>query len=255
MMAGPRASRRSICLRPFRGRLVYAGSRALDYASERGALFIIPAGAPMEPSAVSVEGFEDLLRIRPPEAVFDGSRLMLPGLPPLDLEGSEIFTTRDVCVRTPSDLVMEELRAFLESRYSCEIYPAHAREVCRKLLELDLSEADPPELSGLVGLGIGMTPSGDDFLVGVLAALKGTDLFRDLSGVALSSAGRTNAVSAEFLRCAASGELSEDFSELIRRINSSSPLSDVLERIAGRGHTSGLEAILGLHRGLQLRLR
>ena len=56
----------------------------------------------------------------------------------------------------------------------------------------------------LIWLGIGLTPSGDDFLCGFLAGLRlsnGSSLF-------LHTLDRTNEISAAFLRCAAFGQFS-----------------------------------------------
>src|SRR5690606_34858462 len=68
-----------------------------------------------------------------------------------------------------------------------------------------------PKVEQLLGLGPGLTPSGDDFLAGALAALYGVgardhvQLLWSKLEPCLSSA--TNEISAAHLRCAASGQL------------------------------------------------
>lgn len=67
-------------------------------------------------------------------------------------------------------------------------------------------------LCHLIGLGIGLTPSGDDFLCGFLAGLRlsdGSSVFLPfLEQHILHTLDRTNEISATFLRCAVLGQFS-----------------------------------------------
>ena len=67
-------------------------------------------------------------------------------------------------------------------------------------------------LCHLIGLGIGLTPSGDDFLCGFLAGLRlsdGSSVFLPfLEQHILHTLDRTNEISAAFLRCAVLGQFS-----------------------------------------------
>ena len=74
------------------------------------------------------------------------------------------------------------------------------------------SPRPPPALAALIGLGPGLTPSGDDFLCGVMATLHylgGSAVARRLAEGVLAAAAETNLISAAYLRCAAEGETSE----------------------------------------------
>lgn len=109
----------------------------------------------------------------------------------------------------------------------------------------------------LIGLGPGLTPSGDDFLVGYLAGLWSTAgnsssrtqfltaLDRVLSETTLS----TNDISCTYLRSSAKGHVSEPIAKLAQQLKRASNTSSV--RTATRaalqvGHTSGTDGVLGL---------
>lgn len=109
----------------------------------------------------------------------------------------------------------------------------------------------------LIGLGPGLTPSGDDFLVGFLAGLWSTAdnspsrtqflaaLNRVLSETTLS----TNDISCTYLRSAAKGHVSEPIAKLAQQLKWASDTSSV--RTAAQaalqvGHTSGPAGVLGL---------
>lgn len=94
---------------------------------------------------------------------------------------------------------------------------------------------------GLIGLGPGLTPSGDDYLGGVLVALRAVrrtshaeSLWRWLEP---RLAGRTSELSSAHLAAAAAGEAHEALHEVL---NGAPP-----ERLDGVGHCSGWDALAG----------
>ena len=105
-------------------------------------------------------------------------------------------------------------------------------------------------LAELVGLGQGLTPAGDDFLVGVLAALDMADA--SSLRTALCAALRlqkTNAVSAGFLRAAADSDYAEALLALLRAIDGSATrerLEACALRVLQTGHTSGSDTLGGM---------
>lgn len=106
----------------------------------------------------------------------------------------------------------------------------------------------------LVGLGPGLTPSGDDVLVGMEAALHALD--HPMAGFLADAVGdapaRTTAVSATLLRHAAVGEFSERLHELLAALLGPDPAADgpAIEVAAAWGATSGLDCIVGVLTGL-----
>jgi Protein of unknown function (DUF2877) len=106
-----------------------------------------------------------------------------------------------------------------------------------------------PAPLGLVGLGPGLTPSGDDLLCGALVALHAigqVDLARDLYAV-IGEAARiaTSPLSAAFLKAAAEGQSSEPLHESIVALLENQSLARPLEAVAHIGHTSGWDALAG----------
>ena len=115
-------------------------------------------------------------------------------------------------------------------------------------------------VASLVGLGEGLTPAGDDFLVGLLAGLDGLALdaakrhFVDAIGLTLARlAHRTTDVAAHYLRLAARGHYSEVL-DCLRDALLCRHRCDLVEKaLQGAldvGATSGADMVTGLLAGL-----
>ena len=109
----------------------------------------------------------------------------------------------------------------------------------------------------LIGLGPGLTPSGDDFIVGYLAGLwstAGNDSSRlrfiSFLGAWLSQAAAgTNAISGTDITSAVNGNVSEPIATLAQRFGQTTSLDNVRDatRTALQvGNTSGTDGVLGL---------
>jgi len=129
------------------------------------------------------------------------------------------------------------------------------------LLEEALYSGKEDELTGavrgLIGLGLGLTPSSDDMLAGmvllcVLSQVNGgrrQDACRLLAKVTAAAApGRTTSLSAEYLRSAASGRGNERLTRLCASVLTGE--RDAVERETMRvleiGETSGTDMVLGI---------
>jgi uncharacterized protein DUF2877 len=109
---------------------------------------------------------------------------------------------------------------------------------------------------GLIGLGPGLTPSGDDALVGIEAALHALDsptagflalALRDVED-------RTTALAATLLHHAARGEFAERLHDLLRALLGSDQdtIPTAIDRAASWGATSGTDCLLGVLTGLDI---
>ena len=113
--------------------------------------------------------------------------------------------------------------------------------------------ADPPDAIGdLVGLGPGLTPSGDDVLAGALLALHGfarVDVAQRL-GVWLHSRvdGRTGLVSRAHLACAARGEGAAVLHDALAALASGNAiaLAAATSAVGTLGHCSGWDGLVGI---------
>jgi hypothetical protein len=119
---------------------------------------------------------------------------------------------------------------------------------------------------GLIGLGLGLTPSADDALAGIMAGLYilGNNFPIDMSYLlAVNKAiiskldeTKTTSVSKEFLECAARGEAAENVSNMINVVLSPSEnlLNSKVETLLEMGETSGTDITLGIILGLRIGL-
>jgi hypothetical protein len=116
-------------------------------------------------------------------------------------------------------------------------------------------------LSGLVGLGPGLTPSGDDFLIGFLTGLwctVGEDAKRlaflsALGQAVIRLSCQTNDISRTYLFHAAHGLVSSRLAALAEAIAGgeiSGRLLTAAEDAMCAGHSSGMETVTGLLVGL-----
>lgn len=116
-------------------------------------------------------------------------------------------------------------------------------------------------IARLIGRGPGLTPAGDDLIIGFLAGLRAAAgdrpdrlaLIRSLGETVVRGSGATNEISRAFLRHAAAGSVAEPLALLAQRIAGGDSPGEV-ERAAARaldvGHTSGADATAGLLLGL-----
>ncbi len=111
----------------------------------------------------------------------------------------------------------------------------------------------------LAGIGEGLTPSGDDFLVGLIAALRfhhssggpgpDTELLKTL---AMEAGKRTSPFSSQCIRAAADGLVSEDVSDWLVsfHVGDIDAMKDSTTRLLNQGHSSGVDTFAGMSMGL-----
>ena len=110
--------------------------------------------------------------------------------------------------------------------------------------------------TGLIGLGPGLTPSGDDVLVGVEAALHA--LGSPSAGFLALAVGdvevRTTALAATLLRHAAAGEFAERLHTLLAALLGSDDeqIAAAVDRAVAWGATSGTDCLVGVLVGLDV---
>lgn len=112
----------------------------------------------------------------------------------------------------------------------------------------------------LAGAGIGLTPAGDDFLAGVLAALRYHGRSRGVPApeeffekLAHRAGRRTTPFSGFLLRCAARGLVSRPVSDWLEAVHTGRPeaAGDQVPALAAMGHSSGLDTLCGMLLALQ----
>jgi hypothetical protein len=108
----------------------------------------------------------------------------------------------------------------------------------------------------LAGLGIGLTPSGDDILAGVLLALRAAhhDDCEALSRTIYETAApHTSHLSRAFLKVASQGLADARWHRLLNALNGApdTDLGRAVDEVAGFGATSGLDMLNGFIGGTQ----
>ncbi|WP_104087990.1 DUF2877 domain-containing protein [Cryobacterium sp. N19] len=116
----------------------------------------------------------------------------------------------------------------------------------------------------LIGAGEGLTPSGDDVLVGLLAALTrggqtagSTAIVSRIAESVLRNTHRTTSISAHYLRLATRGSFSEPLTNLVDSVFTGSSVDDVHARtreVLSVGASSGADALRGVLLGLEAAL-
>lgn len=130
-----------------------------------------------------------------------------------------------------------------------------AAEQSIPLLYEAIGQADAKKLTQaakqLAGMGHGLTPAGDDVLVGVMhglwAILPGEEAAELSRTIARAAIPRTHALSGAWLAAAARGEAAEPWHQLLAAISEENPsgLQQAVLRILPTGHTSGADALGG----------
>jgi hypothetical protein len=104
-------------------------------------------------------------------------------------------------------------------------------------------------IQGLIGLGPGLTPSGDDFLVGALSVLDAIGEREAHAAMARAIVdalpGRTTPLSACFLRAAAVGHIGENLHQAVSQLLTGDA-DTAIAAVAKIGHSSGWDMIAGI---------
>lgn len=132
--------------------------------------------------------------------------------------------------------------------------------LCDALLRRNIDDARLHAKS-MIGLGPGLTPSGDDYLVGLFGVLNilrapSQTLSCDCLELIAGAEFATNAISYAALSKAATGRVRATISELIERLlhGTENDFLAPLARVLAIGSTSGSDIVAGIVSGLRLQL-
>ena len=224
----------------------------------------LPVGALVVQDIPTARSYPAALRLRCADAlVWDGHVLAQPGLTPLELAGRAHGLAAWLCLHTPKRGLVPLLIALEHGPRDLAATSAAAYTVLAPLYAERQAFVLPTLLTlvqALIGLGEGLTPSGDDFLVGLLAVLH---MIGFLPCSADSSVHEqfcqyvrlgTTQLSGEFLRCAFAGHFAEPLVMLVRAL--CAPDAEAwpahAATLAAVGHSSGVDAMVGIALGCRL---
>ena len=249
------------------GRVHSVFTRAINVEWAGGRLLTLHGPGPLRaPFAAAVESVA-LRRAQRPGAVVtvEPGRLRLPGVRLAWGDATRVECAVPIPPPGLDRSVIDVLRA-LDRRHATDRGPAPDRRhatgldsprgvAARAALSAAIGAHDASGLigaaRGLLGLGEGLTPAGDDCLVGALAVLHAVGHPALVHAPAVATAiarvavERTTAVGREFVVHALAGRFSEPVLALLR---ARSPLeaADAATCLAGLGATSGADTLAGL---------
>jgi len=251
--AGPLAAQ--ALAREARGTVVSTHARAINLLLDDDSLVaVLPALSPIHPWALAT-AFQPW---RAPEGapVRVSGKVLVAGSLRVELGRLE---TVDLHLRRRPPHVPTDLVTHLAQFYEPQAGQDPFNEKLGVALRGVSDGGDPRDLASLVGLGAGLTPSGDDVLVGVLAAL---DLISqcspdartlrqalvDVLPVPLETC--TTRLSAQMLRAAADGLYAEPVLALLdalaRNGADPAPAERAAEALSRLGHCSGRDTLRGI---------
>ena len=150
------------------------------------------------------------------------------------------------------DLLQPDAGSALSRRMSDPV-----RRLISSAAQFDLENAIP-SAEQMIGLGPGVTPSGDDILLGVLAGLWSTargdqhkmDFLRSFRDALIPLTVQTSEISRTYLYHAAHGQFSSSLSHLAEAIAQGGQVEAAFDEAARIGHSSGTDSVTGLLIGL-----
>lgn len=244
-----------------RGFVVSVHARAINLLLDDGPLVaLLPEESPLHPWAVAIAiTRRDLARIaeNAPVRVADGvievgsSRIELAGLEVVDLRLKRRLRALPATVRA------------LASHAEAKPADGPFEPALAVALERFRAGGEIRGLAALVGLGEGLTPSGDDVIVGALAGL---DAALEASGEAAAlrqrlcaeleqGTSRTTRLAAQMLDAAAAGFYAEPVLGLLQTLALPKPGAKALERAVAAllavGHRSGADTLSGIVAALE----
>jgi hypothetical protein len=239
-----------------RGSVVSVHARALNLLLDDGPLVaFLPGESPLHPWAVAVPvASRDLARVTEGAPVRVSGGVVEVGALKIELAGLEVV---DLRLRRRLRALPDAVRAL--ARHAGAAQPDGPFEpVLATTLERFRVGGEIRGLAALVGVGEGLTPSGDDVLVGVLAGL---DAACEVSGDAAAlrqrlgaelerGTSRTTRLAAQMLDAAAAGFYAEPVLRLLETLALPKPGAKALERAAAAllavGHRSGADTLRGI---------
>ena len=249
------------------GRVVSRFARAANIRLNTGSLVaFLSAGLPMHPWAISPIGDLSSLVVGMEASIEDQTLMVGPVTVPFS--GAQIIdlTITARPARCLPVATLCSLESWLGQSHGENGSPeAAAQAQIAAALRSFASRRDVTPLTELVGLGFGLTPSCDDVLMGVLAAL---DFMREAAPATCAVRQRlvhalprdleqrTSLVSAQMLRAAASGRYPEPVVELTQALRdrdaSLNEIRSAADRVRALGHRSGNDILLGFLKAVRL---
>jgi len=253
--------------RPFSGRVWGVYRRACNLIDETGKVItLVLPEVGNGPFAIVINGSPDMFEaLAPRQPVQATPEILTIGDWRISLYQATVWEPR---LPRPAkaldlELMIDLVRPYAEWPHFVEVTPvakstAHLARQAAGQLSAALQHPHNEKLlevavTHLAGLGSGLTPAGDDYLLGTMAALWLVGQPDLLLRMASLAGPKTNALSRAFLEAAARGEFIEPWHALTLAWQKTDRpvIAQVIERIARFGASSGTDALAGFANSLE----
>ncbi|RME71221.1 MAG: DUF2877 domain-containing protein [Chloroflexi bacterium] len=257
----------ALAARPFRGRVLGVFRRACNLVDPQGRVvaLVLPEVGNGPFAAVLSAGVGLFDTLSPGMAAYGNARQIRVGPLHIALDEAVRWTPRLPLPAHPLNisLILPLLEDYADwprpdseaamARQMGEQAGEAAARLSRSLATRTPGDALAEAAARLAGLGNGLTPAGDDFLLGVMAALWLVGKGHLVPAIVAASAPRTTALSRAFLEAAGRGEFIEPWHRLVRAWQAENlpELAAAVEKVADFGASSGRDALAGFARTLQ----
>lgn len=224
-------------------------TQAINYSHADGTLLtFIRYGKGVAPAGV-------VLSTRNFAKIYDAKRWTKRGKTLLGHDASVLLRRRLNLVPQAGSLPVPDLRDHPEKTGLCgPLCQLDADAIAFRLLLSGLTQwksGTSPSWAGLIGMGPGLTPGGDDMLTGALAVLHASHFSPQLLACPfLPSADQlmmlTTSVSCSYLNSARYGEFSTPVLHLLRCLQAGRDPHSAIRRLVLMGHTSGADIVAGM---------
>lgn len=251
----------------FKGKIHSKFDKAVNLKLDGGDLFsLLVSSIDKSPTSIiiNLESFTNLNVGLGDSFYLDESKLVL-GTEEFSLEYAIEYSLNLPEVYINSEYLKENVSMFKEyieelmEKVSDPIEELIYKKIFDSAIKLKQAEKTKVELifKSLVGMGIGLTPSGDDFLVGLIsvASLKNSGMKQYLDyfqKMLIDSKNSTNEISYSVLINAARGYFKEVYSDFLEVVFSRRVTVEDFERILSIGYSSGKDTLIGMLTGLEI---
>jgi hypothetical protein len=269
---------------PLRAKVLHVFEEACNLVREDGAILSLVSenigNGPFNLVGASVgnkeshwPGFPEFVQADSP--VYSNKTRLIIGRMIVDFSGVKLWSPRPSWERLSGENLIE-LIPMLFRRFQIESHQEslvallygdaidrfqRAADKSWRLLAYSISRQDiegvKKSVGQMAGLGGGLTPAADDFLMGVVYALwavnKPKSMSRMIEVIVDSATSRTTKLSAAWLRASGQGQASETWHDLVEGLsgNSAEQKERAIEVILKTGHTSGADTLAGFTANLQ----
>jgi hypothetical protein len=234
-------------------------------------LSVHPRNAPANPFGIivdlSMDEFTEIFAHAKTIKILNQSIKVDDRLYPFNMQSDQRCDLHDAVMHTSKgNIPLNELLSYLDellekNEQKSPFSPLYSGQFFQEFSEIrtmivaSLNNHKLNQLTRLIGMGPGLTPSGDDYLIGLLAALT---MFRPQALPSLSesmlqhlhSGPVTTDISNHYLKAACNGQFVEWFITFYKNFVTQKDWKSSLNLIAQMGHSSGTDTLLGFQAGI-----